>query len=160
MHSGVIAHEILHGLHNEFHSIKYQQNINSKSRFVALGFHHMQSSSDRDDYVKIQWENIQENMKYNFDSYSSSEVTRFNTPYDYYSVMHYYQYAFSKNNKPTILPLVTKTIFSNQIHCSYSIVFEIILFFRIDQDEKYSDVIGSLTMSDGDITRLNKMYEC
>lgn len=77
----------------------------------------MQSSSDRDDYVKIHWENIQENMKYNFNSYSLSEVSRFNTPYDYYSVMHYYQYAFSKNSKPTILPIVTKTIFSNQIYC-------------------------------------------
>lgn len=45
----------------------------------------------------------------NFEKYSNKEVTHFNTTYDYYSVMHYTAYAFSKNKQPTIIPHVSKT---------------------------------------------------
>lgn len=74
---------------------------------VALGFYHMQSSSDRDNYVNILWENIIDGMQSNFNAYSPSDITRFSTPYDYQSIMHYGAYAFSKNGLPTIVPHVS-----------------------------------------------------
>lgn len=80
MYKGVIIHEFLH----------------------ALGFFHQQSSADRDDFVNIHWENIQDGYAYAFDKYSSAQVTNFGTRYDYGSIMHYGPYAFSKNRKPTI----------------------------------------------------------
>ena len=67
----------------------------------------MQSAYDRDEYVTIEWDNITPGLENNFEKYSSSEVTHFNTTYDYYSVMHYDAYAFSKNGKPTIVPKVS-----------------------------------------------------
>ncbi|KAK5644643.1 hypothetical protein RI129_005943 [Pyrocoelia pectoralis] len=72
----------------------------------AAGFYHQQSSVDRDDYVTIFWENILEGMAYNFDKYNADFITSFNESYDYASIMHYGMYAFTSNNKPTILPKV------------------------------------------------------
>lgn len=81
----------------------------------ALGFFHMQSSSERDDYVLIDWDSIQENKKDNFKKYSNSIVTDFNVTYDYESVLHYSAYAFSKNGSPTIIPLVNLQPFAKLI---------------------------------------------
>ncbi|XP_058825421.1 seminal metalloprotease 1-like [Topomyia yanbarensis] len=71
----------------------------------ALGFWHQQSSSNRDDYVRILWKNIIPKRKISFKKYNSSLITDFGIEYDYDSIMHYSAKAFSKNRKPTIKPL-------------------------------------------------------
>lgn len=78
-----------------------------KILFSALGFYHMQSTYDRDDYVIINWENIEDGTSHNFNKYTSSQVTNFGVPYDPYSIMHYFSTAFSKNGKPTIVKRVS-----------------------------------------------------
>lgn len=78
--------------------------------FTALGFYHMQSAYDRNDYVTIVKENMLTFHKRNFIKYSSSEVSHFNTTYDYDSVLHYSAYAFSRNGRPTIVPVVSDSI--------------------------------------------------
>jgi hypothetical protein len=47
-------------------------------------------------------------MESNFNKYNASTVTSFGVPYDYGSVMHYGEYAFSKNGNKTIEPKVSK----------------------------------------------------
>lgn len=81
---GVIVHELMH----------------------ALGFHHQQSSSERDDFIKIIWENIRRGREHNFNKYNETVVTNFNVSYDYMSVMHYSSKAFTSNGEDTIVPLV------------------------------------------------------
>jgi phage gp16-like protein len=71
----VIVHELLH----------------------AAGFYHEQSREDRDNYVRIIEDNIQDDRENNFEKEEES-----NSPYDYCSIMHYSPMTFSKNNKPTI----------------------------------------------------------
>ncbi|KAG5677775.1 hypothetical protein PVAND_007506 [Polypedilum vanderplanki] len=71
----------------------------------ALGFYHMQSASNRDDYVKIVWKNIQDGAEHNFNAYSADKIHMYGEPYDYESVMHYSDTAFSKNGEKTIIPL-------------------------------------------------------
>ncbi|XP_058817724.1 low choriolytic enzyme-like [Topomyia yanbarensis] len=71
----------------------------------ALGFWHQQSASNRDDYVRILWENIIPKHKKNFKRYNTSIITDFGIEYDYDSIMHYSAKAFSNNKKPTIEPL-------------------------------------------------------
>ncbi|UJR11875.1 hypothetical protein I4U23_016054 [Adineta vaga] len=71
----------------------------------ALGFYHEQSRPDRDQYVRVNYENIQSGMEHNFDKYSNTVVDTQNTSYDYQSVMHYQLNAFSNNGLPTIEPL-------------------------------------------------------
>lgn len=63
---GVIAHEILH----------------------ALGFHHMQSHTNRDKFIKIYWDNIEAGNK-NYKLTTAEHTSNFNTKYDFYSIMHY-----------------------------------------------------------------------
>lgn len=66
----------------------------------------MQSAYDRDEYVKIIYENIIEGAQLQFLKYNSSFVSHFGQKYDYYSLMHYPKDAFSKNDEPTIVPVV------------------------------------------------------
>ena len=84
----VIAHEFLH----------------------ALGVYHEQSRSDRDAFVEIKWDNIQDgpppageiNALGNFQTQPGS-TDYFD--YDYGSIMHYHDRAFAKDSsKPTIVP--------------------------------------------------------
>lgn len=72
----------------------------------ALGFYHMQSATERDDYVKIEWDNIQPGTANNFNKYDANRITNFNVEYDVTSVMHYSAYAFSYNGFATIVPNV------------------------------------------------------
>ncbi|KAF2880576.1 hypothetical protein ILUMI_25600 [Ignelater luminosus] len=106
---GTIVHEFLH----------------------AAGFHHQQSDSDRDKWVKIIKENIQKGKERNFKKYKASVVSSFGERYDYGSIMHYNKYAFSKNGLATIVPHDPKA------------------------------VIGQRNgLSATDIAKLNKMYGC
>jgi hypothetical protein len=69
----------------------------------ALGLWHEQSRRDRDSYVKIIWENIEPDYRYNFDQHLTDSKDY--GEYDYESIMHYPAYAFSKNGQKTIIPL-------------------------------------------------------
>ncbi|KAM6937593.1 high choriolytic enzyme 1-like [Xenentodon cancila] len=68
----------------------------------ALGFHHEQCRSDRDQHIRVLWENIQPGLEYAFDKVNTLNM---NTPYDYDSVMQYHKYAFSANGRPTMEPI-------------------------------------------------------
>lgn len=70
-----------------------------------MGFHHMQSSYNRDEFVRIAWENIQPGKENNFALYGTDRVTHFGVDYDLDSVMHYGPTGFSINGQPTIVPL-------------------------------------------------------
>ncbi|GBN13265.1 Zinc metalloproteinase nas-15 [Araneus ventricosus] len=84
MFVGIIIHEFMH----------------------AVGFWHEQSRADRDNYVTILWENIQEGQTHNFAKYTDGRLHHLNEAYDYSSIMHYGTYDFTKyRNRPTILPL-------------------------------------------------------
>uniref|UniRef100_A0A3Q3KEK9 Meprin A subunit n=1 Tax=Monopterus albus TaxID=43700 RepID=A0A3Q3KEK9_MONAL len=100
----------------------------------ALGFYHEQSRSDRDDYVRIWWDQIEEGKEHNFNKYEDDFITDLNTPYDYESVMHYRPLSFNKNLS---IPTITTTI------------------------QYFNEIIGQrFDFSAVDITRLNRMYDC
>ncbi|KAI2655271.1 Meprin A subunit beta [Labeo rohita] len=108
---GIVEHEFLH----------------------ALGFWHEQSRYDRDDYVTINFTNIITGKKSNFNKYNKNISTTQDTPYDYYSVMHYNKNAFSNGNGSTI----------------------------ITKRPELQDVTGQrLDMSEYDVIELNKCYKC
>jgi len=65
-HIGMIVHELVH----------------------ALGFHHMQSHADRDNYISVIKDNISPGEQFQFDIVNPLEATNFGTPYDYFSIMH------------------------------------------------------------------------
>ncbi|XP_058832213.1 astacin-like [Topomyia yanbarensis] len=97
MSRGTIMHEFLH----------------------ALGFVHMQSASDRDFYIKINWAAIQAGKESNFDRYSSSVIDDFGISYDYLSVMHYGPTAFSATGADTIIPFESGITIGQRVGMSY-----------------------------------------
>ena len=71
----------------------------------ALGAYHVQSRSDRDDFVEIKWDNIKEKEKHNFKKHS--KALTYGIPYDPLSIMHYESQAFAiDRTKPTIVSKV------------------------------------------------------
>ncbi|XP_077420039.1 high choriolytic enzyme 1-like [Vanacampus margaritifer] len=95
----------------------------------ALGYHHEQVRSDRDDNVIINFENIISGRENNF---AIATTNNLDTDYDFNSVMHYGQFAFSKNGLATITPIS-------------SAVTE----------------FGTATeMSANDFLRVNRLYQC
>lgn len=83
-----------------------------------------QSASNRDDFIKIHWENIRSGRNHNFKKYDESTVTNFDVAYDYDSVMHYSSKAFSKNGKITIEPLVSREPTISNVHRSIILWFQ------------------------------------
>ncbi|CAJ0953369.1 unnamed protein product, partial [Mesorhabditis belari] len=113
---GCLFHEII--VHELMHSV---------------GFWHEHSRADRDDHIRIVWENILPGMKSQFDKVAASLQDLQGEKYDYLSIMHYDSTAFSRNGKNTI-----ETV-----------------------EEGFTELIGSANdLSKNDIIKINKLYEC
>jgi len=65
----------------------------------ALGMGHEQARPDRDEYVEIHEDRIQDGKQHNFDITRGGDTER---PYDLLSIMHYDADSFSTSDKPTI----------------------------------------------------------
>jgi len=60
--------------------------------YHAMGFWHEQSRADRDNYVEIVWDNIEEDKEHNFEIHASGGYIP--NRYDFRSIMHYPPCAF------------------------------------------------------------------
>jgi hypothetical protein len=77
---GIVAHEIGH----------------------AVAFWHEHSRPDRNRYIKILKKNVKPDRLSAFDRVPKSMINSMRVPYDFSSIMHYEETAFSRNSKPTI----------------------------------------------------------
>uniref|UniRef100_A0A182TFS0 Metalloendopeptidase n=1 Tax=Anopheles melas TaxID=34690 RepID=A0A182TFS0_9DIPT len=62
----------------------------------------VQNREDRDDWVRIRYENIKAGTSNNFEKAKKGSTNSFGVAYDYASIMHYSSNAFSTNGNPTI----------------------------------------------------------
>ncbi|CAF4173204.1 unnamed protein product, partial [Rotaria sordida] len=99
---------------------------------IAQGyrFYHEQGRPDRDNYVRVNYNNIQHGMEHNFQKYNSTMVDTLNTSYDYGSVMHYPRDAFSVNRLPTIEPLQPNVTIGQHDNLSSIDIQEVRLFYN------------------------------
>jgi len=65
----------------------------------AIGLFNEHTRPDRDEYIEVLHENIEEGMEFNFAINPAADTLR---PYDYASIMHCGGFIFSKNGKPTL----------------------------------------------------------
>ena len=98
----------------------------------CAGFYHEQSRRDRDNYISVHFSNINPQFMHNFQMYREGRASTLGEPYDKQSIMHYGNFAFSKNGGKTITSLSNPTEVMGQ---------------RI----KFSKI---------DIQQLNKYYNC
>lgn len=124
-----MMHEMMHAIGNFF-----KFDIAILSKFVMfLGIDHMHNAYDRDDYLTIFLDNVDEGNRHNFKKGDPSQFDNLNTPYDMRSVMHYARWAFSNNGQNVVVP----------------------------HDSSYLEVIGNQeVLSEGDASRLNRMHLC
>ena len=99
----------------------------------AIGFFHEQNRSDRDHYIRIHLENVQENMKSQFGLLQPSQ-NRLLTAFDFDGIMLYGPKAFSKNNGITME--------------------------SITPGKRVADHNPNIGLSASDVYRINKLYGC
>jgi len=63
----------------------------------ATGLYHEQSRYDRDNYITVNYGNIETGQADQFDIVTLANSDVYNTQYDFQSVMHYDQFAFAKS---------------------------------------------------------------
>lgn len=99
----------------------------------TLGFIHEHMRPNRDNYIAIMRDNVEESALLNFRKCPQNMIDNYSVPYDYKSLMHYGGTYFSKNGNITI-----KTL-----------------------DHSMQDVIGQRSgLSFNDIKLANLMYSC
>ena len=104
----------------------------------------------RDQYVRINWENIRPGKEVNFEKRNPNDVILYGD-YDYGSVMHYSRCGFSDNGYETI---------SVKVHQKfpYFFVHVVLKSFLTFQG---SATIGQRTgMSQTDVNKLMSFYDC
>lgn len=72
----------------------------------TVGFLHEQNREERDSFVAIMYSNIRNGYENNFIKAARGTTSGFGVGYDYGSVMHYSENAFSVNGQPTIVTKV------------------------------------------------------
>jgi len=106
----------------------------------AIGIFHTQSRSDRDDYVNVEEDNIQEGKDRNFNKYDQIRMPHHDLVYDYSSLMHYPPDAFG-----------IQDAFGGQ-------------YPRITIDPKEPSklyIIGQQpSVSSGDVQQVQRLYQC
>ncbi|ETN82451.1 astacin, partial [Necator americanus] len=68
----------------------------------VIGLHHEHSRYDRDNFVKVHYENIKKDEWYNFEKVNADKFTTHGVPYDYMSIMHYKKDTFARPGKISI----------------------------------------------------------
>lgn len=112
IYPGTIMHELLH----------------------ALGFPHEHNRPDRNEYITVNFNNVQRDSRSQYDMYSSRMTDLLETNYDYTSIMHYGDTAFSVNGEPTMVPIKSSV--------------------------KLLDPYYRTTLSMKDVEMIKKLYEC
>uniref|UniRef100_A0A1I7TGD1 Zinc metalloproteinase n=1 Tax=Caenorhabditis tropicalis TaxID=1561998 RepID=A0A1I7TGD1_9PELO len=111
-HTFVVAHEIAH----------------------TLGFFHEHARIDRDQYISIDYSNVNPNLTFAFAKESEKQLDHQAAPYEYGSVMHYSVDQFALNtNRPVIYA----------------------------RDRKYAQAMGNrMRATFQDVSRMNVLYNC
>ncbi|VDN55889.1 unnamed protein product [Dracunculus medinensis] len=69
----------------------------------SVGFYHEHERWDRDNHITILWSNIDRDA---YDQFGKTDFTKsspYGQPYDYFSILHYDSFAFSKNGLETLV---------------------------------------------------------
>uniref|UniRef100_A0A1I7XT58 Metalloendopeptidase n=1 Tax=Heterorhabditis bacteriophora TaxID=37862 RepID=A0A1I7XT58_HETBA len=99
----------------------------------VIGFIHEHQRDDRDNFVRIVWQNVIPGANGDFDKLSNLGLSYYGEAYDYLSIMHYESNEGSRNGKSTIEA----------------------------KDARFTPIMGKSTdFSPSDLKRVNRAYSC
>lgn len=81
----------------------------------GIGLLHEHQRPDRDNYVNINYGNILSSFHFNFDKKDNPLIKESNYNYDFNSVMHYEESAFSSNGGLTIEPIDSSKVLDREL---------------------------------------------
>ena len=146
---GTAEHEMLHAL-GTFHEQSRPDRLEATFNLLNY-FEHKIHFEFRDDYVRINEENIVSGKEHNFDKKNPPEVLLYGD-YEIGSVMHYSRCAFTSNNMETITAIVGPI-------CKPSSRTKVLnISIHIFQDG--SEMGQRNGMTDLDVSKLMNYYEC
>uniref|UniRef100_A0A7I4YLN2 Metalloendopeptidase n=1 Tax=Haemonchus contortus TaxID=6289 RepID=A0A7I4YLN2_HAECO len=102
----------------------------------AIGFEHEHQRPDRDQFIRVEYSNVQQGQLVNFEKLAPHEVD-YPDDYDYQSIMHYDSHAFGRRDPVTNARLATMIPLKKGV--------------RLDDN---------LKMSQSDILKLNRLGKC
>lgn len=103
----------------------------------ALGFIHEHSRPDRDEYLKVKYENIKPTERNNFNKYTVGEVDNLHATFDFMSVLLYRNDAFTNNGEDTLEALANPQLeFGQRIKFSVGDVKEINRLYNCKKEQK------------------------
>lgn len=106
----------------------------------ALGIIHEQSRPDRDLFLEVRTKNIKDNLLRNFMKYPFNRADTLDIPYNYYSVMHYSNHAFSKNDEDTLVSKFDPTLkFGQRKMLTHLDVKQINTLYRCNKRKRVRD---------------------
>lgn len=134
---GTVIHELLH----------------------VVGFLHEQNREERDEFVQINSQNIQNGYEINFKKARVGEATGFGVRYDYGSVMHYTTTAFSKNGQPTIVPKIkTNEPIGQREGFSRSDIEKVKRMYKCNLVTSYNTINATSIPSDGSSSTTRPLF--
>ncbi|XP_033747388.1 zinc metalloproteinase nas-7-like isoform X2 [Pecten maximus] len=93
---------------------------------VTLGLYHEHQRPDRDQYIQVHMDNVQNKAKKSFVKIKSNDTNLLDFPYDFHSVTHFSEYEYAKNPSfPTISTNVSGISFDNRSRLSFYDVLKV-----------------------------------
>uniref|UniRef100_A0A0N5B2C4 Metalloendopeptidase n=1 Tax=Strongyloides papillosus TaxID=174720 RepID=A0A0N5B2C4_STREA len=130
----------------------------------ALGLIHEQSRSDRDKYVNVKFDNINNKEHSNFRRFNFSTNKNYSTSYDFASIMHYHQNDFAVNKDEPVLTSKLNNAFNKMMGQRLKMTFndfkKINLYhcnkcYWVDKDGKRNKTYKGTTCRNGSYPNYN-----
>jgi hypothetical protein len=126
----------------------------------ALGIIHEQSRADRDDFVKVRFDHIKPKLASNFRKYAFGETDDMDIPYNFFSVMHYSNYAFSNDGEVTIVSKADKNLkFGQRVQLTNLDIKQINRLYPCDKKYSKRGLIPDMTERDVERRKRDEMKD-
>lgn len=109
----------------------------------VLGVIHEHSRPDRDQYIKVNYDNIKSTNFHDFVKYPYDLTNNLNEKFNFASIMLYSNYAFSKNDKPTLEAIKDPTMkFGQRVQFSVGDIRQINTLYKCKKQLRSPDYNG------------------
>ncbi|XP_021340903.1 meprin A subunit beta-like isoform X2 [Mizuhopecten yessoensis] len=105
---------------------------------VTLGLYHEHQRPDRDQYIQVHLDNVQDIARTLFGKVPAGDTDLLSFPYDFDSITHFSPYAYAKDpHHPTITTTISAVPFGNKRMLSYHDVLKVQTLYICGKDTSH-----------------------